>query len=95
MNPVGIAKAAAGILASVGTTSVIGSVINQAKPTNLNKLQKFTFGFGKYVLAGIAADHAAKYITDQIDSSVETFTTTKSAVMETLSSVKESINDSE
>lgn len=67
MNPILIARAVLGLVASVGASTVVGNLIIMNTPANISTYSKVLVGIGKFVLAGIAAEKASEYSQQQFD----------------------------
>jgi hypothetical protein len=70
MNPILIAKIAAGLIASSGVGSVVGHVIKNNVPATTNLIQKVGIFTGTIVISGIAGNLAQEYVNKQIDTIV-------------------------
>ncbi len=66
MNPLGLVKAAADLIVSMGVGVVVGNVIKTTTPATLNLAQKIGVGVGSFVLCHMFGDMAARYTTQTI-----------------------------
>lgn len=71
MNWLSITKAALGLVASIGVGNIVGNAVKATTPANLNTINKITIQVGTFVLSGMVADQATKYLNEQIDSLIQ------------------------
>jgi hypothetical protein len=67
MNWLLIGKGVIGAVTSIGVGNIIGNIVKATTPTNLNTFNKVTIGVGSFVLSGMVADQAVKYVNSEID----------------------------
>lgn len=82
MNWLSITKSALGLVTSIGVGNIVGNAVKATTPPNLNTFNKITIQVGTFVLSGMVADQANKYLNEQIDSLIQTKEKPKQASQE-------------
>lgn len=81
MNPIALARTAAGLVVSAGAGAIVSNAIKASTPANAKIIQKISIGIGGFVLSNMIGDMATKYANDNIDTAVNTFKQAKEAVI--------------
>ncbi len=68
MNWLNIGKTTLGFVTSIGVGNIIGNVVKATTPMGLNTFNKISINIGTFVLSGIVADQATRYLNKEIDS---------------------------
>ena len=71
MNPLTITKFVANLAISFGIGNVVGNVIKQHSPTNVNLVRKIAIGIGGFFLSSMITNKVVKYAEEEIDDAVD------------------------
>lgn len=71
MNPLAIIKFVANLAISFGIGNIVGNVIKENSPTNVNLVRKIAIGIGGFFLSSMITDMVTKHADEYIDDTAE------------------------
>lgn len=74
MNIVPIIKLAASGVTALGTGAVVGNLVKATTPTDISKVQKVIATAGSFVVGGVLADLASRYVEGEIQQIADAIT---------------------
>lgn len=74
-----VLKAVVSGVTAMGTSMVVGNVLNAARPVGAKVVEKTLFTVGVQALSGVATVATVAYVTEQLDGVKEVLTAAKEA----------------